>query len=172
VTPELLVAWLDGELPDGVAARVAAAVAASAELRREADLLRRSGDLVAGLSRRAASPGFADRVLTAAGIAPGAGTRPATTTASVSGPGRLLRLPRMRIAIAAAIVAGIAGFAILRDPRTESGLRRSEEDAIARDLLVLANLDALESADVDVLSRIADDLDVLDELADVLEQGG
>lgn len=169
---ETLVAWIDGELPAAEAARVAAAVAADPALQREADLLRRSGDLVARLPRRAATEGFADRVIAAARRAPGSDVDVQPIPRDGTRLGRLLSLPRMRIAVAAAVVAAVAGTALLRDPRNEYGFRKSEEDAIAQDLLILANLEALESADADDLSRIADDLDVIDQVADVSELGG
>lgn len=170
---ETLVAWIDGELPAAEAARVAAAVAADPALQREADLLRRSGDLVARLPRRAATEGFADRVIAAARRGtPGSGEGVQPIPRSGTRLGRLLSLPRMRIAVAAAVVAAVAGTMLLRDPRNEYGFRKSEEDAIAQDLLILANLEALESADAEDLSRIADDLDVIDQVADVSELGG
>ncbi len=169
---ETLVAWIDGELPAAEAARVAAAVAADPALQREADLLRRSGELVARLPRRAATEGFADRVIAAARRAPGSDVDFQPIPRAGTRLGRLLSLPRMRIAVAAAVVAAVAGTALLRDPRNEYGFRKSEEDAIAQDLLILANLEALESADADDLSRIADDLDVIDQVADVSELGG
>ncbi len=147
---EDLVAWLDGELPAADAARVAAHVDACAACRREADGLRRSGELVAALPRATPSADFAARVLASsrAGAAPRRG--------------RLLRL--VPAAAAAAAVAAVLLWRAVGPQRdAELGvLTASEERDIAADLYLLTNLDALESGSADELIGIVDDLDVLE----------
>ena len=165
---EEIVAWIDGELGPADAARVAALVAASPAAQREVELLRRSGDLVARMPRVTASAGFAERVLRTVGSA--------SLTTCAGEPtvraGRLLTLPRIRIAVAAAVVLIITGGLAFRGGSVPGGLSADDEDEIARDLLVLANLDALEAADADDIMRLADDLDVVDDVIGTPGLGG
>lgn len=163
--PELptedLVAWLDDELDPGAAARVAAHVGACAACAREADLLRRSGDLVAALPRIAAPAGFDARVVAALTAPHAAPHTPAR--GSVVG-----RRAFRRWAVAAALVVSVAGagWVFTRDGE---GLSSRDEEAIARDLFVLVHLETLQSpADDEELARLADDLDVFDNAADLV----
>jgi anti-sigma factor RsiW len=152
LSPEDLVAWLDGECDAALAARVEAHVAACASCRREAELLRGSGALLARLPGLAAPAGFEARVVAAARA------RPA---------GRVLRLRPRVAAAAAAVVAVAAGAWWLaggRDSATSSVLTAREEEALAEDLAVISSLDALESADAPELAQLVDDLDVIDGL--------
>jgi anti-sigma factor RsiW len=163
LTAEDLVAWLDGELAPEEARRVEHHVAGCPACAREADLLRRSGALLAQLPGLAPTPGFADRVVAAA--------RPASPQA------RVLRGRFGAVAAAAAAILVLAaGGAWLA---TRSGdaatLSSREEEEIARDLFVLAHLDTLRAADDDLLATLADDLDVLDAAADLAlddDEGG
>lgn len=150
---EVLVAWLDGELPAAESARAAEHVARCTACGREAALLRESGDLIARMERREATAGFEARVLAAA-------RAPAPR-------GRLASLRGWRAAAAAAVLlAAAAGAAWLARPRetaSEPGaLTAREEQALAEDLFVISNLDALQEADVAELAQIVDDLDVID----------
>ena len=153
--PEDLVAWTDGELPPADAERVSAHVSACAACAREAELLRRTGDLVARMPRAEAPSGFDGRVVAAA--AP---------------PRRVLRLLAIRTwpqAAAAAAVLVVAAGGVLwlaRGRPAEDGLSPRDEEAIAADLYLLANLDALATIEADELAQIADDLDVLDASAE------
>lgn len=172
--PEDLVAFLDGELPPADAGRAAAHVAACAACSREAAQLRRSAELLRLLPGLPPSPGFAERV-TGAVLASsrssddGApGTGPASSAESPSGrpAGRLLRLPRWVAAAAALVVAAVAGTWIAAGSGRGDRLSPREEEEIARDLLVLAHLETLSAADADDLATIADDLDVIEAVAD------
>lgn len=173
LTPEDLVAWTDGELPAADAERVAAHVASCPACAREADLLRRTGDLVAGMPRDPAPAGFGDRVVAAARAESAAPTKRAPRR----GAGRILDLLVIRTwthAAAAAAVLVVAAGGTLWLARLERGggtavpgaLTAREEEAIAEDLYLLANLSALESVEAEELARIADDLDVLEAAAD------
>ena len=152
LNPEDLVAWLDGECDAAEAARVQAHVASCAACRREAELLRGSGALLARLPGLAAPEGFDTRVVAAARTAPR---------------GRLLRLrPRVAAAAAAvvAVAAGVWWFAGSRDASSSGVLSAREEEALAEDLAVISSLDVLEKADARELAQLVDDLDVIDAL--------
>jgi anti-sigma factor RsiW len=158
---EVLVAWLDGELNAADASRVAAHVDACAACRREAALLRESGELLARLPDVAPTPGFEARVVAAA-------RRSDVVTASR---GRLVFL-RPRIAAAAAVLVGVAaGVWWLAPSAPTDVLTARDEEALAEDLAVITNLDALTKADPKELKQLADDLDVIDSLAGE-EEGG
>ncbi|MCE9634228.1 MAG: zf-HC2 domain-containing protein [Planctomycetes bacterium] len=161
LSAEDLVAWLDDELSATDARRVESHVVACPTCAGEADLLRRTGDLVARLPRMTVSSGFADRVVAAARTAPA---------------GRLVTSRRwsfVRTAAAAAVVvAGVGAWWAVSRPGDPGQLTAREEDEIARDLYVLAHLDTLQSADADELARIADDLDVIDAVPSEEGNGG
>lgn len=163
---EDLVAFADGALEPASSAAVSAHVAVCAACARDADLLRRSGDLVARLPRRRAPDGFAERVTELAARDGAARDGVSRDGASCDGvppdgvprpSGRLLALPRMRAAVAAAAVIAAAGTAWF-------ATRPTEDELLARDLLLLANLDILEAGDAAALARLADDLDVVEQV--------
>jgi anti-sigma factor RsiW len=161
---EDLVAWLDGECAPADAARVAAHVAACAVCRREADLLRASGELLSRLPDLAPSSGFEARVV-AAVRADGTATAPR---------GRLVVFrPRVAAAAAAVLVGVTAGAFWLSSggPPGSEVLTAREEEAIAEDLAVISNLDALENSEAVELAQLADDLDVLDAIGSEAEGG-
>ncbi len=156
--PEDLVAWLDGESGADDTARVEAHVAACADCRREAELLRGSAALLARLPGHTAPAGFDARVVAAARAAPA----PATSSS-----GRVQRLrPQVAAAAAALVVVavGVWWFAGSRDASEGGVLTAREEEALAEDLAVVSSLDVLEAAEATELSQIVDDLDVLDGL--------
>jgi anti-sigma factor RsiW len=158
---EEIVAWLDGEANASDAARVAAHVDSCAACRREAALLRESGELLARLPGAAPSAGFEARVVAAARQAD-------VVTASH---GRLVFL-RPRVAAAAAVLVGVAAGVWWLAPGAPSDvLTARDEEALAEDLAVITNLDALSVADSKDLAQLADDLDVIDALGGD-EEGG
>jgi len=173
LSPEDLVAWLDGECDAALAARVEAHVAACAACRREAELLRGSGALLARLPGLAAPAGFDARVVAAARREPsGQGLDPLPSVIAAvrntSKPaGRVLRLrPRVAAAAAAvvAVAAGVWWFSGPRDGSSPGVLSAREEEALAEDLAVISSLDVLEQADAPELAQLVDDLDVIDAL--------
>jgi anti-sigma factor RsiW len=152
LSPEDLVAWLDGECDAAEAARVEAHVAACSSCRREAELLRGSGALLARLPGMTAPAGFDARVVAASRAAPA---------------GRVFRLrPRVAAAAAAlvAVSAGVWWLAGSRDAAQPGVLTARDEEALADDLAVISSLDILEAADAPELAQIVDDLDVIDGL--------
>jgi anti-sigma factor RsiW len=154
LSPEDLVAWLDGECDAAEAARVEAHVAACAACRREAELLRGSAALLARLPGLAAPAGFDARIVAA--------VRNTSTPA-----GRVFHLRPGVAAAAAAVVAVAAGvwwFAGSRDASSPGVLSAREEEALAEDLAVISSLDVLEKADAPELAQLVDDLDVIDAL--------
>lgn len=154
LSPEELVAWLDGECAAAEAARVQSHVAACAECRREAELLRGSAALLARLPGLAAPAGFETRVVAAARAVPASS-------------GRMFRLrPRVAAAAAAivAVAAGVWWIAADRGASSASVLTSREEEALADDLVVISSLDVLQAADEKELAQVADDLDVIDSL--------
>ncbi len=167
---EDLIAYLDGELAAEDAVRVRTHLEAHSECRAEADALEQSAALLARLPGLEPSPDFVARTLAKAR----------------SGDGRLHRLPLLRWAAAAAIVAAAGGWWLTRDaatptapdgapggdPEPQIALTASDERAIARDLLVLTNLELLESSEAAELLELVDDLDVLDSLISTDEDGG
>lgn len=182
-----LVAWVDGELAPPDAARVASHVAGCAVCARETDLLRRTGDLVARLPRDAAPPGFAASVLAAArddalraDVGPSrtdapAGSRESPASPLRSGsPWRFASAPWRAAAALFLVAVTAAGVWIARD-RARGGdpdaLTAREEEDIAADLFLLANLDTLRTTDARDLAAIADDLDVLEAAADTVFVG-
>lgn len=148
---ERLLAHVDGELPAAESEAVARHLADCPACAREADLLRRSGDLVAALPRLSPGQAFTERVLTAARDDT---ARPA---------GRLRRL--WPAAAAAAVLAAVLAARVWLGGGAATGdgvLTAREEREIAADLYVLANLEALESADADELISLVEDLDLLE----------
>jgi len=148
---ERLLAHVDGELPADASEAVVGHLADCPACAREAELLRRSGDLIAALPRLAPGPAFTDRVVAA--VRDDA-ARPA---------GRLRRM--WPAAAAAAALAAVLGARIWLTDGQEAGdgvLTAREEREIAADLYVLANLDALESADAEELISLVEDLDLLE----------
>jgi anti-sigma factor RsiW len=145
---ERLVAHVDGELPAAEAERVAAHLAACADCAREADLLRRSGDLIERLPGLEPDEDFTRRVVAAA--------RPEARR------GTLLRL--WPAAAAAGVLVAVLGARIwLGEPATgDAVLSAREEREIAADLYVLANLEALEQAEADELISLVEELDLLE----------
>lgn len=167
---EDLVAWLDGELPPEAARGVERHVAACADCAREADLLRRSGALVAGLPRRTPSRGFEARVAAAvrAAVVNPADSPADSEVAAAAPAGRVLRpaFPRWAGIAAAAVVVALGGWWLTSPEPLPGELSRADEEAIARDLFVITHLDTLGAADADELAQLADDLDVIDAAAD------
>jgi anti-sigma factor RsiW len=154
LTDDELVAWVDGECSADDAARVAAHVAACSVCTREARLHRRSGEMIARLPAIAPSAGFEARVVTAA-------------RGSTTAPGGRVVFLRPRVAAAAAAVllcagAGVWWIASSSEPGAPDEITAREAAAVADDLAVLSNLDALQQADEQELAQLADDLDVLD----------
>lgn len=159
-----LVAFVDGELHGAERERIERAVAADPALAREVELLRRTGELLAGLPRSEPGPGFTARVVHAARAhrdEPG---------------GRVLRPTWLRYAAAAGLVAAAAGAWWLsgRGPAVapDAGvvLTASETEEIARDLYVLANLEVLETLEAADIESLVNDLDLLE--SPELEDGG
>ncbi len=160
---EEIVAWLDGETNAAETSRVVAHLAECAACRREAELLRASGALLTRLPGVAPSAGFEARVVAAAR---GAGVATAPR-------GRLVFL-RSRAAVAAAAVlvaAGVGAWWLAPRGPDKELLTAKDEEAIAEDLAVISNLDALEKADSKELAQLADDLDVIEGLP-AEEEGG
>lgn len=164
---EDLVAWLDGESAPADAARVAAHVAACAVCGREAALLRESGELLARLPDLSPSSGFEARVVAAV-----RSDRDGVTATAPRGRLVLLR-PRVAAAAAAVLVGVTAGaWWLSSNGNAERDvLTAREEQAIAEDLAVISNLEALQGAEAVELAQLADDLDVLDALGSEAEGG-
>jgi anti-sigma factor RsiW len=158
---EDLVAWLDGETAADDASRVAAHVEGCAVCRREAALLRESGSLLARLPGLAPSAGFDARVV-------------AASRTQVAPRGRVFVLRRRVAAVAAAVLVGAVGGAwwlASASNSTNEVLTAHDEEALAADLAVISNLDALQKAEPTELAQLADDLDVI-EAAGNDEEGG
>jgi anti-sigma factor RsiW len=152
---EDLVAWLDAEASPEEAARASAHVATCDACRREAEALRRTGRLLEEVAVHTPAPSIEFAARVAAAVPRG-------------------RLHRMvpRIAVAAAVLVGAAAGAWwLAQDREGDVLTAREEEAIARDLDVLSNLDALERSDPLELAQVVDDLDVIDAVGHD-EEGG
>ena len=169
IQPEDLVALADGELTGTDLENVENHVAGCSACARDLELLIATGDLLAGLPAVEASPGFVDHVMSA--------TRgPATSQRAPASPaGRVFALRPARIAIAAALLAGVAGVWWLGDaPEPVLGpLTAQEEQDIAQDLYILSSLDALEAADAEELAQLVNELDLLENDLDLYEvQGG
>ena len=182
LSPEDLVAWLDGECDAADAARVEAHVASCAACRREAELLRGSAALLGRLPALAAPAGFEARVVAAARNAPapaGRVFRPspraeAAVCDATMASGRVHRLRPRAAAAAVAVVAVAAGvwwFAGGRGSDSPGVLTAREEEALLEDLAVISSLDVLEAADARELAQLADDLDVIDALGSDAEGG-
>jgi anti-sigma factor RsiW len=167
LSPEDLVAWTDGELAPADARRVEAHVASCAACAREADLLRRTGELVGKLPRVQPSEGFADRVAAAA-------RAESRLEAARAGRPARVRFLRWAAASAAVVVAGVGVAWLATRGNDPARLSAREEEDIARDLLVLAHLSTLESGEADDLASLADDLDVIEQAAETLpeDRGG
>lgn len=170
LTPELLVALSDGELHGAERAAAGRHVAACAACADELDLYRRTGDLVAALARVSGPPDLAERVLACARAEPSrSSSQLSSQPAAQPRAGALRRLPILRLAAAAAVLsAAVLGARQALTPRPAGDgaveLSASEEQAIARDLYLLHNLEALEQTDSDELKALVEDLDVLDSL--------
>ena len=160
---EDLVAWLDGELGAADSARVAAHVSACASCAHEADLLHRSGELLAELPGRTPSADFADRVVRA--------VRAPETPDTAPPRARSLTFPRWAAAAAAVLVVTVGAWWVA-SPDDPARLSSRDEQEIARDLVVLSHLDVLTAADADELASIADDLDVIDAAAETERENG
>jgi len=166
IPPEDLIAYLDGELEGDAHERVERALRDDSALSAEADLLRRSGEMIRDLPRVEASSGFGDRVARA-------------TSAERAAPrGGLRRLFAVRYAAAAVLVLGVAGWwALTSGPAAEDApytLTAQETEDIARDLYVLSNLDVLKELDAAELASLVDDLDLLESVeaeTTLLEEG-
>jgi anti-sigma factor RsiW len=155
-TDEDLVAWADGELGAADRARVEAHLKDCAPCRREAALLRESGELLRRM------PGLAPRADFEARVVAAARETPATTHTAPRG--RLVFL-RPRVAAAAAVLlVGVSAGAVWLSSRGHDDelLTARDEDAIVEDLALLTNLDALQNADAKDLAQLVDDLDVID----------
>ncbi len=156
---EDLVAHLDGELTASDSTRVEAHLSACAACHAEAALLSRAGDAVAGLPAIEPGTQFADRVLRAA-RAPASSPR-----------GRLIRPWTVAAAVAAALFLAFyfspyGKQSDSTEPEIAYVLTEEEIQAIAEDLPLLANLDALEelngSGDPSELIALIEDLDLLE----------
>ncbi len=150
---EQLVAHADGELDAREEETVARHVASCAACAREVDLLRRSGALVAGMTRLTPGAAFTRRVVAAARRAP-APPR-----------GALRRLWPAAAAAAAVLLAAVAARVWLTAPSSADAgalLTAREEREIAADLYVLSNLDALRGAEAEELISLVEDLDILE----------
>ena len=156
--PADLLACADGELAGAELANVEHHVAECEVCARELALLRTTGDLIAELPAAEASTGFVDRVMSA--------TREPAATRQAPAPrtGRVFALRLARVAIAAAVLAAVAGVWWLGDrpEPADRPLTAQEEEAIAQDLYILSNLEALEAADADELVRLVNELDLLE----------
>jgi anti-sigma factor RsiW len=163
LTPEELVAYLDGELSEADAQRVAAHLDVCTACAREAHVLGLAGELVAGLPRHEPGAEFADRVQAAvAGTAQPQGRQTHTSQTHTS---RLIRTYWPAAAAAAVLVAAIAARGLLGGgDATEGVLTAAEAREIASDLYVLTNLDTLESVDADELIALVEELDRLEGL--------
>ncbi len=182
--PELpiedLVAHQDGELAPAASARVEEHLGRCAVCRADAEALRRMERLLDALPGRAAPAGFAERVSRHASDA-----EIEAATDDIAAPaGRLALFAVRRLAIAAAVLVAVGGLAVWLASRPGAAiapdgvLTAAEEQAIADDLFVLSNLDALENAQADEIAEVVDDLDLLealgadDPLADENGKGG
>jgi anti-sigma factor RsiW len=163
LSTEDLLALADGELGGADLERVHAHVGACADCADEVGLLRRTGELIATLPRHEPSDGFAARVVAS------------------SEPGRMLSLlrPWQTAAAAALLVAALgAGWLVTRpgvgSDAPEFAVQLSDDDAeaIARDLYLLENLEALESEEAEALSTLVEDLDLLESVAFEEQQEG
>ncbi len=171
---EHLLAHADGET-DATSAATERHVAGCRECAREVQRLRASGQVIASLARFDGPPDLAARVLAAARTgaptaeraARDASAEPARAAGAVPAP-QIRRLPVWRYAAAAALltaaVLGARQFAATPSASEPVELTAAEEEAIARDLFLLANLEALETADPDELRDLVEDLDVLESL--------
>lgn len=171
---EEIVTWLDGEANAADAARVAAHVNSCAACRREAALLRESGELLARLPGARPSAGFEARVVAASRQAEVVTAPIGDEVAAprLGPPGRLVFLrPRAAVAAAAVFVGVAAGAWWLAPGAPTDVLTARDEEALAEDLAVITNLDALAAAESKDLAQLADDLDVIDALGGD-EEGG
>lgn len=155
---ERLSAYLDGELTRDERAELERDLAADDALRARLEELSATDAALDAWLVEPASEDFVDRVVRAAVVetATGAAPRPWIWTAA---------------AAAAVLVAGLTWQLGTQDPLSRRDpttgtveLSERELEAIARDLDVIANLEALEATDDEALIRLADDLDLLDDL--------
>jgi anti-sigma factor RsiW len=140
---ETLQAYLDGELPDDDARRVAAWLAVHPEARAQLEPLRRLHDLLGAYGDEPVPEGFSERVLASTGTGEARETVPALA-------GRLLRLPRwLPVAAAALLLVGLGLAAHVlsgRMPQKEGmSPQAPSETAVALDSVPP---DLLEHADV------------------------
>ena len=152
----LLSAELDGELTQDELHTLEDALASDPELARVRAELRQVDQALDLWSVPAPSPDFADGVV-----------------AALPSTGRVVRVNWLPWATAAALLVGTGVFVWQSglDDRMPTDaveaaemLSDAELEAIAEDLDVLANLDALTLADEAELIRLTDDLDLLDDL--------
>jgi len=171
---EEIVAWLDGESDAAASARVESHLAACAACRREAALLRESGELLARLPGATPSATFEARVVAAARneSVSTVATRDEVAASRLGKRGRLVFLRPRVAAAAAAVLVGVAAGVWWLSPRGETDvLTARDEEELAENLAVISNLDALQKTDSKELAQLADDLDVLDAQG-VEEEGG
>lgn len=145
---ENLSAYLDGELGRQEARAVEAKLSGNAEVRGEAETLRRTWELLDFLPRPEPSPDFTSRTLERLTVAPSR-----TSSAVVAKDrGRWLRRAGWAAAVLMAAAAGYAG--------TTAALRPAAVDPdeqLVRDLHLIQNVRGYEAAgDVDFLRKLAD----------------
>jgi hypothetical protein len=127
---------------------------------REAELLRESGELLVRFRPDAPAPsaGFEARVLAA------------TKTPAR---GRLVSFrPRIAAAAAAVLVAAAGAWWYSSSRGGADELTAREEEALAEDLVVISNLDALQESESPELAQLADDLDVIDAMSAAPDEDG
>ena len=125
-----LVAYLDGELDEGEAKAVASKLAQSAEVRREAEVLRATWGLLDMLPRARASEDFGSKTLTAVSRLDFP-TVPEATAPPGGGGGRAAPLAAC---LAATVLAAGLGFLATRWARPDPGARLLRQFSLAEHL--------------------------------------
>jgi len=144
-----LVAFLDGELSEGEAQAVAVQLSQSAEIRREAEILRATWGMLDMLPRARASADFGSKTLTAVSRL----NFPAVPEASA--PGR--RAASIGTCVAAAVLAAGLGFVATRWARPDPAAR------LVRQLSLAEHLDEYRIAgSLDFVQRL-DESDAFDD---------
>ena len=125
-----LVAYLDGELPDGEAQAISTKITQSATARREIEVLQRTWELLEHLPRPRVSEEFAERTLTEVRQIAAGGDRFDTMFTQAA-----RRVVRNAVWVLVSLLAFFATFALTR------WVWPSPTDRLARDLSIAEHLD-------------------------------
>jgi anti-sigma factor RsiW len=153
-----LVAYLDGELDDHRTEAVEAQISINPAIRREAEVLRKTWDLLDYLPRPQASTDFTSRTVSRLSVAALSRSAP---TAPLSRHNRWRSVLRWAAAAALVALAGAAGYAThawLSPARPVAPLPALEDDPqLLSDLRVIDNLPRYQQVeDIEYLRRLAE----------------